>query len=244
MQINIQEQNRKYYDHESAVYDDNRYGSIAGQRVDAFHKRVLDELLVRELERDSSVLEMGCGTGRLLAHLLKYDLRLSGADMSPGMLDVARRRLGGHADRIALHESLANELPFPDASLDAVYSILVINLIPDYSKAVREVGRVIKPGGIFVFNVPNLYSVYILGGMYVNLRGKTVGANDAGHRYSHWFSSSEWRTTLTKSGFSVEQVLGQPPWLRTYDGAGPIAGDGVWGLLAKSVYIKARKNNG
>ena len=201
MSENTQDQNTRYYDLESVVYDQNRYGSVSGRRVEEFHKKVLDILLTTELNTGASVLEMGCGTGRLLHHLASNQFDLYGIDMSPGMLAVAKERLGGAERKISLQESNATETPFEAATFDAIYSILVVNLIPEYEKMFKEAARLIKPGGVFVFNIPNLESVYFLGGLYVNFRGKTVGSNEAGHRYSHWFRSSEWRGALVELRF-------------------------------------------
>jgi len=242
MSENTQDQNTRYYDLESVVYDKNRYGSVSGQRVEAFHKKVLDTLLTTDLDKGASVLEMGCGTGRLLYHLVSNNFDLYGIDMSSGMLAVAKERLAGAERKISLQESNATETPFEAATFDAIYSILVVNLIPEYEKMFKEAARLIKPGGIFVFNIPNLESIYLLGGLYVNFRGKTVGSNEAGHRYSHWFRSSEWRGALMNAGFTVDKVLGQPPHLRVMDKSAPLNANGLGRLLSKSIYIKARRN--
>ncbi len=242
MSNDIQGQNQRYYDKESTVYDDNRYGSVAGQRVESFHKRVLDHLLASEFSEGASVLEMGCGTGRLLQYLVPQKVLLYGVDMSPGMLAMARERLASAERVVALEEAVADKMPFDDATFDAIYSILVVNLIPNYRKTFEEVARLLKPGGVFVFNVPNLASIYFPGGLYVNARGKTVGSNETGHRYSHWFMPYEWRSALVNSGFSVDKVLGQPPHFRIVDNAAPLNATGPGLLFSKSVYIRARRN--
>lgn len=240
MNVDVEGQNQRYYDTEARVYDRNRYASIRGRRVERFHKSVLDALLTNDLPAGARVLEVGCGTGRLLQELLPRGYLLHGVDASEGMLSVARERFAS-AGGAVLDIADATHMPFQDSSFDAAYSILVVNLIPDYRKMLREVARILEPGGVFVFNVPNLASVYALGGLYVNMRGKTVGSNSAGHRYSHWFLPSEWRKGLSEAGFSVENVLGQPPHLRIVDNAAPLRAQGVPLLFSKSVYVKARR---
>lgn len=237
-------QNKTYYDHESKVYDENRYGSEKGKRVARFHENVLSRLLLPELNASSEVLEFGCGTGRLLDYVSVHCKTLAGVDISEGMLTVAKERLSKSGKDVDLRQVEPGELPFDSAQFDAVYSILVINLIPDFEETFKIISKVLKPGGVFVFNVPNIKSIYFLGGLYVNLRGKTVGSNQTGHRYSHWFWPGEWRKALREAGFEVEQVLGQPPNVRKVDGAEPLNGNGVGGLLSKSLYIKARLVNG
>ncbi|MCP4712308.1 MAG: class I SAM-dependent methyltransferase [Planctomycetes bacterium] len=241
MHEKILEQNTAYYDQEAAVYDVNRYGTKTGKRAEIFHMKILDCLLLDSLKPHATILELGCGTGRLLEHVASKSFTLYGVDMSSGMLDIARERFEKYpAQKVRLSMGEAGRLDFSDEFFDAVYSILVINLIPDYRQVFCEIAQILKPGGLFVFNVPNLASIYFLGGLFVNLRGQTVTANEVGHRYSHWFLPGEWKNSLENAGFVVEQVLGQPPQVRLVDACTPLRASG-WGLpLSKSVYIKAR----
>lgn len=241
MNTDVQAQNQRYYDLESTVYDDSRYSTVGGRRVERFHKRILSELLFSNLPAGTSVLELGCGTGRLLQHLLPYGFELYGVDISAGMLAIARQRLADNQGAVTLKQCDAASMPFVNATFDVVYSILVINLIPGYEDVFREVARILKPGGRFVFNVPNLASIYFAGGLYVNTRGRALGSNEAGHRYSHWFLPSEWRNALKNSAFEVERAAGQPPHLRIVDNAAPLNASGLGLLLSKSVYIRARR---
>ncbi len=92
------------------------------------------------------VLELAVGTGRNLAHY-PPGVRLTGVDLSPAMLALARRRaaeLGVDAD---LREADATALPFAGASFDTVVVTLSLCTIPDDTAALREVVRVLRPGG-------------------------------------------------------------------------------------------------
>jgi ubiquinone/menaquinone biosynthesis C-methylase UbiE len=236
----VEEQNKRYYDREACVYEDSRYSSIKGRRVEEFHKYILDELLVSFTPKDARVLELGCGTGRLLEHLAHNGWSLSGIDISPGMLEIARSKFSGGTKEVILHESLATDVPYPNDYFDSAYSILVLNLMPNLELVLDELSRVLKSGGTLVFNMPNLSSIYFPGGIYVNARGRTVGKNSAGHRYSSWYTTAALVSLLGKSGFSVEAIVGQPPFLRYFDNSSPIYSK--FGLIfAKSVYIRATK---
>jgi len=95
------------------------------------------------------VLEIAVGTGRNFEHY-PPDVRLTGIDLSPSMLDRARRRaqeLGRAAD---LRTGDAQALDFPDARFDTVVCTLSLCSIPDDRKAVTEVKRVLRPGGRFL----------------------------------------------------------------------------------------------
>jgi ubiquinone/menaquinone biosynthesis C-methylase UbiE len=238
----ILKQNIKYYDAEASVYDKNRYESVAGRRVDRFQKQLLANYLM-ELSGDAKVLELGCGTGRFLPYLINMGYQLTGIDVSRLMLEKARERVLSEvtAPVVLLHND-ADTMPFADAYFDAVYSILVINLIQDYQKTFKEVARVVKPGGLFIFSVPNLNSIYFPAGIYINLRKKTATSNKSGYRYSHWFTRTEISKTLKKTGFIMESVQGQPPNVRMKDGARPLTRPIIRWMFAKSVYIKARRS--
>lgn len=96
------------------------------------------------------VLEIGCGTGSNLALFQKAGCRIAGADLSPAMLDVARRKLGGNAD---LRLCSAAEMPFEDASFDLVIAFLTLHeMTPEMRDlAVVEMIRVARPDGRLLF---------------------------------------------------------------------------------------------
>lgn len=91
-------------------------------------------------------LEVACGTGLNLP-LYSEDIELTGIDLSPGMLAIARKRareLGRAAD---LGEADAQRLPFADASFDTVVCTLSLCSVPDEHATVAEMRRVLRPGG-------------------------------------------------------------------------------------------------
>ena len=92
------------------------------------------------------VLEVAVGTGRNFPFYLE-GVRLTGIDLSPAMLEIARKKtdeLGLDAD---LREGDAQDLPFADASFDTVVCTLSLCNIPDDRRAVAEMKRVLRPGG-------------------------------------------------------------------------------------------------
>jgi SAM-dependent methyltransferase len=96
-----------------------------------------------------SVLDIGCGEGqvaRLAAGLLGVE-RVVGIDPTGAQLAVARERGGG----VSYSQGVAASLPFPTASFDAAVACLVFEHIDDADAAIAEVGRVLAPGGRFLF---------------------------------------------------------------------------------------------
>ncbi|MBA4135734.1 MAG: class I SAM-dependent methyltransferase [Opitutus sp.] len=97
------------------------------------------------------VLDAGCGTGGLIKDLRSAfpAAEVLGLDFSPRACELARIRTGAE-----IVQGSITELPFPDASFDAVVSADVVCQVEDGARALREFARVVRPGGTVVVNVP------------------------------------------------------------------------------------------
>ncbi len=142
-------------DHSAALYDTQVEVLFTGA-ADVMRRRALKPLadwMAGRNQRDLRGLDVGCGTGRLLAFL--HDawpgLRLAGLDLSAPYLAEARRLIGRTA-RVKLIEGAAEKLPFDDASLDFVVSSFLMHELPDTIRreALGEMVRVLRPGGLAV----------------------------------------------------------------------------------------------
>ncbi len=98
-------------------------------------------------------LEIGSGTGFFLLNLMQAGLATRGSvtDISPGMVSVARRNAESLGLDVDGRVADAETIPYEDASFDVVVGHAVLHHIPDVQRAMREVLRVLKPGGRFVF---------------------------------------------------------------------------------------------
>ena len=115
------------------------------------HAAMID-LVVPELEGSRSALEIGVGTGRVALSLHERGIPMIGADLSEPML----RRLVANASGsmpFPLVRADATVLPFHDRSFDASVVCHVLHLIPRWRDAVGELVRVVRPGGVLLFNV-------------------------------------------------------------------------------------------
>jgi ubiquinone/menaquinone biosynthesis C-methylase UbiE len=129
------------------------YGRLAPQYetkwssyVEATTRETLARLTLRPGER---LLDVGCGTGALLYALSQRHpgAQLSGVDPVPEMLAVARRRL---PPEVELQAGWAERLPFESAQFDAVVSCNMFHYIREPAAALREIRRVLAPGGRLV----------------------------------------------------------------------------------------------
>ncbi len=101
-------------------------------------------------QRGSRVLDLACGTGivaRQVAPLLGPDGKLTGLDISPGMLDVARRVMPAGEPTVEWQEGSGTQMPFPDASFDLVLCQQGLQFFPDHQAGMNEIHRVLAPEG-------------------------------------------------------------------------------------------------
>jgi demethylmenaquinone methyltransferase/2-methoxy-6-polyprenyl-1,4-benzoquinol methylase len=113
---------------------------------DRVQKTVLD--LANCDSEPESILDVGCGTGRLLRKAKERwpNVRLLGIDPADGMVEKARQMVPD----ATFYVGMAEALPLPDASLDFVVSTPSFNHWQDQEKGVQEIARVLRPNGKFV----------------------------------------------------------------------------------------------
>lgn len=105
--------------------------------------------------RPKTVLELAAGTGiltRKLRDAVEGDCDLIASDLNPPMLDVAKAKFAAD-EKISFEQIDATDIGFDDASFDLVACQFGIMFFPDKDRSYAEVSRVLKPGGIYLFNV-------------------------------------------------------------------------------------------
>ena len=174
-----------YYDEIADTYDESRFGNSYGHFIDAEERRILNELFPPD--RQETRLEIACGTGRLTGYATH------GLDASAEMLARARAR---HRD-VAFVQAMADDTGFEDGTFDAVYTFhLLMHLEPEVIERIfREVSRILKPGGRFIFDVPSKKRRQLLH-----------------HRQKSWHGGTELSTEdvrrLAGEGFSLRRSFG------------------------------------
>jgi len=98
------------------------------------------------------VLEIGCGRGVGLEILLGLGAaEVVGLDIDPRMIRLAQERLAGKGYRARAETGDAEAIRLPDASVDGVFDFGILHHVPGWPKALGEIARVLKPGGVFFF---------------------------------------------------------------------------------------------
>ena len=134
----VQDFNRR-----ASSYEDSRRQSYLFDRV---QRVVLN--LARAQNHPNAILDVGCGTGRLLrkAQELWPNARLVGVDAAEKMIEEAKKLF----PKAGFHVAMAEYLPLPDASVDLVFSTLSFHHWTNQAKGVSEVARVLRPQGRFL----------------------------------------------------------------------------------------------
>lgn len=135
------DQQRRYWDQHAGTYD---------QGMRFAEKRILRDTRPWACQQATGrTLEVAVGTGLNLAYY-PPGVDLTGIDVSPRMLDIARKRAADLGMSVDLREGTAQALDFPDNSFDTVVCTLALCSIPDDKAAIAEMIRVLRPGGRLV----------------------------------------------------------------------------------------------
>ncbi|MDE1820830.1 MAG: class I SAM-dependent methyltransferase [Euryarchaeota archaeon] len=139
------------------------------RRTEVRARRALDKLGPEfALPSGARVLELGSGGGGMIAllHERFHPARLVGTDFDPAQVEAARRFLSGRwgslPSSVELRQADALALPFPDHSFDVVFAMMMLHHVEEHAahrgglvrrpQALREVQRVLRPGGQFVYS--------------------------------------------------------------------------------------------
>jgi len=201
------EELRDAHDVLSEWYAKNLTGVLESMPVE---RAMLDLFAEMTLAVGTEVADVGCGTGRLLPYLAGRGLSPRGVDLSPGMVEVARRDHPGFTYEVADLRAL----PFGDASLAGVVCwFSLIFLAPEArERAFGELARVVKPGGYLVTAFKHGD-----GTLRRNAPGSLVGGMGLDFdRY--WLSAREMEDRFAAAGFtpvfqgSTPPEAAQPPY--------------------------------
>jgi SAM-dependent methyltransferase len=153
----------------------------------------LEEQLILELIGPSAgkrILDAACGDGVLAAALARGGAIVTGIDSDTRMLAAGRARVEQARLAAALIEGDIRALPFPDAAFDVVVAVTVLCFVPDAGRAVREMARVLKPGGRLVIGELGRWSAWA-----------------AQRRIKGWWGSKIWQSARFRSAGELKQLM-------------------------------------
>lgn len=144
------------------------------------------------------ILEVAIGTGRNLSYYPKQ-LAVTGIELSPEMLAIARKRAADLGRDVELREGDAADLPFPDATFDTVSCVLALCSIPDPERAVGEMHRVLMPGGLLLL-------VDHIGSSWRALYGAQWLVEQVTRRTAGEYFTRRQRPLVEAAGFEIQET--------------------------------------
>ena len=144
-----------YFDDHAAYYEKNQYRTKRLTFVNGRHDQLVAILARLELSADTAVLDAGCGPGNLVPELARRGCRVYALDTSPNMLQLARTNAAAFGN-VRYQAGNIEAMPFADGSFDVVCSAGVIEYLPHCERALAEMHRVLRPGGLLILPTTNL----------------------------------------------------------------------------------------
>ena len=194
---------------------DNRKESEEWKIIRIIRESHWEELC--KIKKGDKVLDAGCGHGDYTKLLLLKGAKVWAFDSSRNMVLATQKRLerlGLKVEELIIASVLS--IPYPDEMFDAVLCLAVIDHIPDSERiiAVKELARVLRPGGDLYINTPNKYAYHWrLGHFLMRLLGKFPKGK------IHWFTPKELKKIICSTGLIPKDSLGLellPPFSGIY----------------------------
>ena len=135
-------------DRQRATWTAGDFAEVA-KRLAPASAAMVDELGVRS---GQDLLDVACGTGNASIPAARRGARVTGLDLTPKLVEIARERARAEGLEIEFVEGDAEDLPFDDDSFDRVISIFGAMFAPDQQRAADELVRVCRPGGRLGFS--------------------------------------------------------------------------------------------
>lgn len=174
--------------------------SPLGRVTDASERDVLLNLLGRVAGLD--VLDVGCGDGALAVELRQRGAAVTGIDSSSQMIAAARERAAREGAEMAFNVALAESLPFPPEHFDRVLAVTVLCFVEDAAPVLREMVRVLRPGGRLVVGELGRWNAWALERRFRGWLGSPVW------RRAYFRSARELRALVSAAGLAPEPVRG------------------------------------
>lgn len=155
---------KKYGKMDPTDYEIQRFQTPSGRLIDETEKKaVLDLILQTGIEKVEkfNILDVATGPGRLAFYLEEKlsNTEITGVDINENMLKCARKIAEDNKSKIHFIKGDIYNLPFPDSQFDAVVGLRFSMHLPQIEKVIKEFSRVLKNGGILIFDIFNYQSI-------------------------------------------------------------------------------------
>jgi ubiquinone/menaquinone biosynthesis C-methylase UbiE len=153
---------KAHYNKEAVEYDKEFYQEPGYYPILQYrHNYILKRIAELNLPENVKILDIGCGPGQMIADLMQKRYELWGIDISEQMIDIAKRKCAINKPDSAVHFAVGNieGLEFEDNFFDVIICSGVVEYLKDDSRWIKELLRVLKPGGVLLINITNKYAI-------------------------------------------------------------------------------------
>jgi 2-polyprenyl-3-methyl-5-hydroxy-6-metoxy-1,4-benzoquinol methylase len=201
--------------HRLAVESD--YNRRVGQWVTIYEGTTFHDWAIRvRLERTAAILDalgvagpaldVGCGGGQLLALMAQRGLEAFGTDLAGGMVTASNERLAHEGLEADVRQAVADDLPFDDATFGVITALGLVEYVDEPMRALREMARVLAPGGHLIVTAPNPARLAYLLDPVGTVMGR-FRSPPAGYRRHYW-TPRGFRRVLVDAGLDVHRLEG------------------------------------
>lgn len=186
-------------------YDETRWEG-KGEFIDILQKELLYKVLEKcGIKKEDKILDVGAGAGRFVIPFAKKGYNTYGIDISENILQIAKNK-ARDLPNLHLEKANAKNMSFPDNHFDFITSYRVLVHIPDYEGVIKEIYRVLKPGGYTLIEFNNKYSLSRIGKLLRSLR-KALGIPE--ETDAQIVSRSTLFKSFCNAGFEIEEIYSQ-----------------------------------
>ncbi len=158
---------------------------------------------------EKAVLEVGCGAGDFAIQLAHLGARVEAVDFSQHAIELAQRRAASQSVvALQFRQGDAQELPFADSTFDVVLSCECLEHLPDPQKALREMSRVLKPGGHLVLTTENYSNGMILAWIVAWIRRVPFNSGTEVQPLENFFVFWRVKEMMRNAGLAVQRMTG------------------------------------
>jgi len=158
------------------------------------------------------VLDVGCGGGYLAEELAKLGFNVTGVDPSPGSIAAAQAHAKSNKFEVTYQVASAESLPFPDASFDMVTCCDVLEHVASLDQTLKEISRMLRPGGVFMYDTINRNFMTWLAVIFVAQEFPPTRFFPPGtHDWHLFIRPEELGASLTHHGISNQDINGMAP---------------------------------
>lgn len=156
------------------------------------------------------VLDLGCAGGFMAEAMTERGAQVTGIDPASEAISAARRHADAAGFKIGYDVGVGEDLPYADESFDAVVCVDVLEHVRDLDQVIREVARVLRPGGLFLFDTINRNPIATF--VTITVAEDILGILPKGtHDPKMFIKPAELKASLQSGGFDVGRFTGLGP---------------------------------